>query len=83
MPRTGSLLRRECPNLARLVRHALNRGSLLEGPLTDRIPDSGNPGCQGQVVTLLGPISDAAVRVRDGAWRVVPTPKVERRQPIQ
>jgi len=51
MPRTASLLRRECPNLARLFRHALNRGSLLEDPLTDRIPDSGNHGCQGQVVT--------------------------------
>jgi hypothetical protein len=52
MPRTASLLRRECPNLAPLVRHTLNRGSLLEGPLTDRIPDSGNPGCQGQVATI-------------------------------
>ena len=52
MPRTASLLRRECPNLARLVRHTLNLGSLLEGPLTDRIPDSGNPGCQGQVATI-------------------------------
>jgi hypothetical protein len=39
--------------LARLVRHVLNRGNVLEGPLTDRIADAGNPGCQGQVATLL------------------------------
>jgi hypothetical protein len=39
--------------VARLVRHALNRGNVLEGPLTDRIADAGNPGCQGQVDTQL------------------------------
>ena len=39
--------------LARLVRHGLNRGNVLEGPLRDRIADGGNPGCQGQVATLL------------------------------
>jgi hypothetical protein len=40
--------------LARLVRHALNRGNVLEGPLTDRIADAGNPaGCQGQIATRL------------------------------
>ena len=41
-------------DLARLVRHALNRGNVLEGPLRDRIADGGNPGCQGQVSTHLG-----------------------------
>jgi hypothetical protein len=39
--------------LARLVRHGLNRGNVLEGPLRDRIADGGNPGCQGQVSTQL------------------------------
>jgi hypothetical protein len=29
--------------LARLVRHALNRGNVLEGPLRDRIADGGKP----------------------------------------
>jgi hypothetical protein len=38
----------------RLVRHALNRGNVLEGPLTGRIADAGNPGCLGQVATRLG-----------------------------
>ena len=44
----------ECPVMARLVRHALNRGNVLEGPLRDRIADGGNPGCQGQVSTHSG-----------------------------
>ena len=50
-----------CRLLARLVRHALNRGNVLEGPLTDRIADAGNPGCQGQVATQLrrSPIAPA------------------------
>ena len=39
------------PELARLVRHALNRGNVLEGPLRNRIADGGNSGCQGQVST--------------------------------
>ena len=37
--------------LARLVRHALNRGNVLEGPLRDRTAVGGNPGYQGQVST--------------------------------
>ncbi len=37
--------------LAHLVRHALNRGNVLEGPLRERTADAGNPGCQGQVAT--------------------------------
>jgi hypothetical protein len=57
MPRTASLLRRERPNLARLVRRALNRASLLEGPLTDRIAGFGNAASQGQLAT-----PDPAVR---------------------
>src|SRR5947209_4525120 len=40
---------RRGPLLARLVRHALNRDNLLEGPLRDRIADVGTLGCQGQV----------------------------------
>jgi hypothetical protein len=56
------------PELARLVRHALNRGNVLEGPLKDRIADGGNPGCQGQVSTHCGhshatPLSKPWVRV--------------------
>jgi hypothetical protein len=39
------------PFLARLVRHALKRSNVLEGPLRDRIADGGYPGCQGQVAT--------------------------------
>ena len=34
-----------------LSSHPLNRGNVLEGPLTDRIGDAGDPGCQGQVAT--------------------------------
>ena len=41
--------------LARLVRHALNRGNVLEGPLTDRIGDAGDPGCQRQVLPRADP----------------------------
>ncbi len=40
-----------CLVLAHLVRHALNHGNVFEGPLTDRIADAGNRGCQGQVAT--------------------------------
>ena len=47
------------PLLARLVRHPLNRGNVLEGPLRDRIADGGNPGCQGQVATHCGRSSQA------------------------
>jgi len=39
--------------MARLVRHSLDRGNLLEGPLTDRIADAGNPVCQGPVAPQL------------------------------
>jgi hypothetical protein len=39
--------------LARPVRHALNRGNVLEDPFRDRIADGRNPGRQGQVSTLL------------------------------
>jgi hypothetical protein len=35
-------------DLAHLVGHALNRGNVVEGPLTDRIADGGNPGCKGR-----------------------------------
>src|SRR5580692_1947630 len=45
------------PLLARLVRQALNRGNVLEGPLRDRIADGGNPGCQGQVSTPSRPLA--------------------------
>ena len=41
----------EGPEVARLVRHALNRGNVLEGPLRDRIADGGHPGCQEQIAT--------------------------------
>jgi hypothetical protein len=40
--------------MAHLVRHALNHGNVFEGPLTDRIADAGNRGCQGQVATHNG-----------------------------
>jgi hypothetical protein len=43
--------------MARLVRHALNRANVREGPLTDRIADAGNPVCQGQVATQLGRVA--------------------------
>jgi len=39
--------------VARLVRRALNRGNVFEGPLTDWIADAGNPKYQGQVATHL------------------------------
>ena len=35
-------------------RRVPNRGNVVEDPLWDRIADGGNPGCQGQVDTLLG-----------------------------
>jgi hypothetical protein len=41
----------EGPVVARLACHALNRGNVLEGPVTDRRADAGNLGCQGQVAT--------------------------------
>jgi hypothetical protein len=43
----------EGPVVARLARHALNRGNVFEGPTTDRIADAGSLGCQGQVATDL------------------------------
>jgi hypothetical protein len=48
-----SFLQHASPQLARLVRHALNRGNVLEGPLRDRTAEGGNPACQGQVSTQL------------------------------
>jgi hypothetical protein len=54
-------------DVARLVRHALNRGNLLEGPLTDWIADAGNPGCQGQLATPPEPIRVAPGDDRNGA----------------
>ena len=44
----GSGQLRERLVLARLVRQALNRGNVLEGPLRDRIADGGNPGAKGR-----------------------------------
>jgi hypothetical protein len=55
----------EGPLLARLVCHALNRGDVLEGPLTDRIAGAGTPGARGQVAIHCGRSSEAR-RGRDG-----------------
>ena len=52
--------------MARLVRHALNRGNVLEGSLRDRIADGGNPGCQGQVSTHLGRSPQLSRRAASG-----------------
>jgi hypothetical protein len=46
-PEAALVLSKLWPLMARLVRHALNRGNVLEGPLRDRIADGGNPGCPG------------------------------------
>ena len=39
------------PVMARSGRRAPNRGNVVEDPLWDRIADSRNPGCQGQLAT--------------------------------
>jgi hypothetical protein len=70
-----SFLQHASPQLARLIRHALNRGNVLEGSLRDRTADGGNPACQGQVSTQVsaldlpatyfdGPFTDFQYKLR-------------------
>ena len=54
--------------MARLVRHALNRGNVLEGPLRDRIANGGNPGCQRAGSHPPTPFPDRAGKFSLGAW---------------
>ena len=70
--------------MAHLVRHALNHGNVFEGPLTDRIADAGNRGCQGQVATLC-----CRSRANRGSTAVDPLrtfvigPGAERMRPVE
>jgi hypothetical protein len=62
---------RGCPSYERTSafvqvfgRRAPNRGNVVEDPLWDRIADDGNPGCQGQGATQLGPGPETGARSR-------------------
>src|SRR4029077_11514886 len=75
-----SFLQHASPQLARLVRHALNRGNVLEGPLRDRTADGGNPACQGQVSTQVSRSKPSARRSEMGQEEPVPARRLSGRE---
>ena len=63
--------------MARLVRHAVNRGNVLEGPLRDRIADGRNPVAKGRYP----PTAADFDTVKDGPPSTLSGPSWPDRQP--